>query len=528
MEFISKWISPVKKAPSYLWKEEEHPNNDNVNNQEKIEKELKNSNLSDTQKEAILRKSAPNLGLASAFEKQDDFSSLILKRSPSKNKAKAESLFPEDDIKEDVPSKRSMITSLPANVHLSSRSIVKKERGANPAALQNLNKAIVLVQSLMRMKIQRKKYLVLKKSIMLQAEMKEKKIKHRQNILNEIVISEKNYTEGLKICCELLIKPLLKSNLVSQDEAAQIFSNLDYKIVKIHLKLLNDLENRLDLWKNIKNPYEHLVGDIFLDLVDEFKSYRHYITNYNQSIQVLSDCTSKSPAFSAFFQEVKLNPATNLRAAYDFLIMPIQRLPRYELLFADLLRNTEEDHKDYKDIKECLEQIKIIVNFINELKRQADSDLRIEVVQKKVIGKEKPTSLYQEGRLLIREGKLNLVSSHAKETQLYVFLFSDIFLASKTTSIRKNLIDRTLRYEHEKTMSLAGFTVEDVTPGEHKGYINENCFKLVTKSGNIMFKAINQYQKNSWMTDISQAISKLPVNESNDPLTNSQTLMMSP
>lgn len=31
----------------------------------------------------------------------------------------------------------------------------------------------------------------------------------------------------------------------------------------------------------------------------------------------------------------------------SFLIMPIQRLPKYELIFKDLLKKTDSDHPDY-------------------------------------------------------------------------------------------------------------------------------------------------------------------------------------
>lgn len=34
----------------------------------------------------------------------------------------------------------------------------------------------------------------------------------------------------------------------------------------------------------------------------------------------------------------------------DFLIKPVQRLPKYELLFYDLLKNTEHEHPDYNNI----------------------------------------------------------------------------------------------------------------------------------------------------------------------------------
>lgn len=39
----------------------------------------------------------------------------------------------------------------------------------------------------------------------------------------------------------------------------------------------------------------------------------------------------------------------------SFLVKPVQRLPKYVLLFKDLLKNTDEDHPDYKNIKYALD-----------------------------------------------------------------------------------------------------------------------------------------------------------------------------
>ena len=41
----------------------------------------------------------------------------------------------------------------------------------------------------------------------------------------------------------------------------------------------------------------------------------------------------------------------------DYLIKPIQRLPKYVLLLKDLLRNTSSDHPDYNNISKALQLI---------------------------------------------------------------------------------------------------------------------------------------------------------------------------
>lgn len=39
----------------------------------------------------------------------------------------------------------------------------------------------------------------------------------------------------------------------------------------------------------------------------------------------------------------------------SFLVRPVQQLPRYVLLFRQLLKGTEQDHPDYYGIKEILD-----------------------------------------------------------------------------------------------------------------------------------------------------------------------------
>jgi hypothetical protein len=135
-------------------------------------------------------------------------------------------------------------------------------------------------------------------------------------------------------------------------------------------------------WTNRQQTF----GDIFLEFVDEFKSYHHYITNYNNSIETLVKTRQINPAFDQFLIEAKMDPRCNLLSASDFLIMPIQRLPRYELLLSDLLKYTEENNADYNHIKQSLNKVKETTSFLNNLKRAEDSKLRLTVIERKVIG----------------------------------------------------------------------------------------------------------------------------------------------
>src|SRR3990167_2750123 len=68
----------------------------------------------------------------------------------------------------------------------------------------------------------------------------------------------------------------------------------------------------------------------------------------------------------------------------SYLIMPVQRLPRIEMLLKDLLRHTTEDHPDFKPLSSAYEGILSIANFVNEKKREAENFSKMAAVQRKL------------------------------------------------------------------------------------------------------------------------------------------------
>jgi len=61
------------------------------------------------------------------------------------------------------------------------------------------------------------------------------------------------------------------------------------------------------------------------------------------------------------------------------LIMPIQRLPRYELLLSELVKNTSENHSDFASLSEALKYIREVNLYINQ--RQKKDDERLQVME---------------------------------------------------------------------------------------------------------------------------------------------------
>jgi hypothetical protein len=120
------------------------------------------------------------------------------------------------------------------------------------------------------------------------------------------------------------------------------------------------------------------------------------------------------------FQKCKEHPEGKSLDLASFLIMPVQRIPRYNMLLTDMMRHTWEDHPDYNSLKKvfiidlficlfrfCLndrvinhylilqatDKIQSIAAFINERKREAENVSKTLEISNKITGNEKVRSL---------------------------------------------------------------------------------------------------------------------------------------
>lgn len=62
-----------------------------------------------------------------------------------------------------------------------------------------------------------------------------------------------------------------------------------------------------------------------------FKMYFDYFNNYTNSSNTV-DALMHKRAFSDFIEEARLNPSHRLLSLKDYLIKPVQRLPKYVLI----------------------------------------------------------------------------------------------------------------------------------------------------------------------------------------------------
>jgi len=99
-----------------------------------------------------------------------------------------------------------------------------------------------------------------------------------------------------------------------------------------------------------------------------------------------------------------------------YLLLPVQRIPRYRLLLEELLRSTPPSYEYVDDpLERGLSEISCLANNMNEGKRESESRRKLVRWQSRIKGKF-PSPLVQPHRRLIMDGPLLLTRVVRKTT----------------------------------------------------------------------------------------------------------------
>jgi len=197
--------------------------------------------------------------------------------------------------------------------------------------------------------------------------------RYRNSVIDEIVSTETHYVESLDLTLQKWILPAKRAGMLSAGSEVEIlFSDLEV-ILNLNRVVLSKIEQRYKSWPSIQN-----IGDILVDNAPLFKLYYRYIRNYNKSQGKLSQLTGNEK-FREWSRTTGRRAETKGLNLPDLLIMPVQRLPRYELLLKSLLGFTNAEHEDYRTLELANAEIKKVNNYIND--RQKEDDEKDSIIQ---------------------------------------------------------------------------------------------------------------------------------------------------
>jgi RhoGEF domain len=166
------------------------------------------------------------------------------------------------------------------------------------------------------------------------------------------------------------------------------------------------------------------------------QAYPPYVNNYVRAHKLLEGRTETNEELRVWLYKTRKNPGVNHKDLDDFLINPVQRMPRYVMLVRELLEHTWDDHPDYGALVTTLKKIEEGVVDVNEKKRTDENTARVASILGSIQRFDLsrwPQLTVLSGRELIREGTLHewVSGDTGHGDKFHYFLFSDFLVWAK-------------------------------------------------------------------------------------------------
>lgn len=312
----------------------------------------------------------------------------------------------------------------------------------------------------------------------------------RDKIVYEILTTEQSYLKSLVLMNESYRRPLLiasktKEINITQNEVDIIFSKHFRQLVKVNLTFLKYLIERIKTWSE-----KELIGDLFLHFLPFLRVYTYYTAGWELAISKLEEMENNER--DDMFLKKCLSNYPNLQNIRSYLIMPVQRLPRYKLLLEDLINNTDENHPDFNNLKLALEKIIILANQADMAINEEKNRLKLQKIQKRFIDK---IQIYQNGRIFIKKGELTKICR--KEHKKFIFfLFNDMLIYAK--EMPGGMCTRPRIYP------LDSLIVKDIPISESKVL---NAIQISSNKKSFVVYSHSYEDKMSWLKSIEKCIS---------------------
>ncbi|KAF8338004.1 uncharacterized protein EI90DRAFT_3041285 [Cantharellus anzutake] len=299
---------------------------------------------------------------------------------------------------------------------------------------------------------------------------KEDKAK-RTEIVKEIVKTERTYVSQLQELIDIYVKPsteYITSAFGTQSNKETVIPTTERRIVFNGLESLYQFHKDAFLpaprWRDILWRRGQ-IAMVFVSQAAFMRLYQTYINNFDNAVARLRKwnekptgnitpaagatnivglgltmsavagiapdtpaanntplTTSQRKRIKAFMKRSRVNPRHSQMDLQAYLLLPVQRIPRYKLFLENLSHCTPPKNSAFEDPLEiALRDISSVADNMNEGKREAEARQKLINWQAKIRGKF-PSPLVQPHRRLIMDGHLSL-SRVVRKSATYAEVF---------------------------------------------------------------------------------------------------------
>jgi len=284
----------------------------------------------------------------------------------------------------------------------------------------------------------------------------------REYPIKEFVETEDKYLANLIMVRDNFLDQL--QNILPSNIVDLIFFRL-HELIALHSDIL------LDLKKKKSN-----IGNVVLKYREEFEVYKEYCTNLSRAQAILEAEEQKNPKLKKELNKCQIKAKSPFPLCAH-IVLPFQRLLKYHIMLAEILKHTPETHDEYLDLELAHNHMKNFNSEVNEAKRehednekqmiQDEKDLAIlENVERTIKSMHLPNGakLKDFGRLR-RAGDLKVLNVVSGDQTDYVFLLDTIMVMCNKPSIMQQ------RYRFKSALKLKEYRVEETRDGTSQNTI---------------------------------------------------------
>lgn len=213
--------------------------------------------------------------------------------------------------------------------------------------------------------------------------------KKRQEVINEICVTEKNHVRTLKLLEGIFLRPLQDTNVLGVDHLQLLFPPALITLKDLHSSFESKLKQR-----RISTPLVSEIGDLLLEMFDgksgeDLKEFAaHFCARQQIALEALKEKRRKDENLQKILTKAESHKACRRLQLKDLLPTVLQRLTKYPLLFESLFKITNtvapDNEIEARAIKTALDKSRRILNHVNQAVRVAEDAHKLQTIQKKL------------------------------------------------------------------------------------------------------------------------------------------------
>ncbi|XP_056276295.1 rho guanine nucleotide exchange factor 18a isoform X2 [Pseudoliparis swirei] len=267
----------------------------------------------------------------------------------------------------------------------------------------------------------------------------------RQEVIYELIQTEKHHVRTLKILLHVYMHQLKKSSLIEEARLERFFPGVE-DMLTLHQHFLDCLKVRKHQSQEEENPNNYQITQLGDILIAQFSGplgdrmmgyYSQFCGNHIEAISLYKEQLQSNKKLQLLIRKIGQLPLVRRLGIPECFLLVTQRITKYPVLVERIIENTEADTDEYKSLVQGLALIKDTISQVNEQVREHERATR----QREIALRLEPKSQgrLKDGRLLRREdlihGNRTLIhegtftwKSSGRQKEIHAVLLSDVLL----------------------------------------------------------------------------------------------------